>query len=215
LVSFGNALLPAQHWIQVKWVEVGYKGLSLPLPDLLRGNLIDYRFGLFTSCPLLLAALAFPLCRRIPAGWLERAVLLGLPVALWLFSSAVAYARLQFNTGVRYMVPAVPFLFVLGALVLDRLPQRAAFLIGILAVAQAWAMAMYRDVERGLGVLDPTLHVFLGGFQLPVLTVLSRIGGPHAEYFSPAVSPLPLFALAACLLFGIWFRFCPRTRGAA
>jgi hypothetical protein len=62
---------------------------------------------------------------------------------------------------------------------------------------------MYRDVERGLGVLDPVLHVFLGGFQLPVLTVLSRIGG-GLEYVGRGVSPLPVFALAAVVIAGIW-----------
>ena len=204
--SFGNPILPAQHWIQVKWVEVGYKGLSLPMPDLLRANLLDYRYGLFVSCPMLLLAAAAPFLRRPRLSGAAMAMLLGAPAALWLFSSSVSYARLQFNSGVRYMAPAVPFLFVAAAMVLMRIPRRAAWFLAVAAVAQAWSMAMYRDVERGFGVLDSMLHVFLGGFQLPLLTVLSRIGGSQAEYFWPAASPLPLFALVGCLLFGIWSR---------
>ena len=39
--------------------------------------------------------------------------------------------------------------------------------IAVAAVAQAWCMAMYRDVERGLGVLDLVFRMFTGGFQLP------------------------------------------------
>jgi hypothetical protein len=65
-------------------------------------------------------------------------------------------------------------------------------------------MAMHRDVERGLGVLDPVLHVFLGGFKLPVFTVLSRMGDQLGEYVAHGVSPLPLFVLAAAILYGVW-----------
>jgi hypothetical protein len=206
--SFGHPFLPAQHWIQVQWVDVGYKGIAWPMADLLRANLLDYRYGLFVSCPLLLLAFAALLLGpRLPR--LEFGMLFAVPVALWLFSSSVAYARLQFNTGVRYMVPAVPFLFVAAALTLARLPRRFAMLLGVAAVAQAWSMAMYRDVERGLGALDPLLNVFLGGFQLPLLSVLSRIGGPLAGYFPNGVSPLPLFFLAAAILFVLWRR--PQT----
>jgi hypothetical protein len=77
------------------------------------------------------------------------------------------------------------------------------YFISVFAVAQAWAMAMYRDVERGGGVLDPLLQVFIGGFKLPVLTVLSRFGGSF-EFLASGVSPLPLFALTAAIVYGIW-----------
>jgi hypothetical protein len=75
--------------------------------------------------------------------------------------------------------------------------------VAVAAVAQAWCMAMYRDVERGPGVLDPVIHVFTGGFQLPVLTVLSRLS-QYAEYTGAGVSPLPVLALAAAVIYGIW-----------
>jgi glycosyltransferase involved in cell wall biosynthesis len=52
-------------------------------------------------------------------------------------------------------------------------------------------MAMYRDVERGFGVLDPAIHIFTGGFQLPALTVLSRMS-QFSEYIGAGVSPLPI-----------------------
>ena len=67
-------------------------------------------------------------------------------------------------------------------------------------------MAMYRDVERGLGVLDPILHVFIGGFQLPSLTVISRMSGQYGDYASLGVSPLPVFAVAATFICIIWAR---------
>jgi hypothetical protein len=83
------------------------------------------------------------------------------------------------------------------------MPRLLAVLIGVLSVAQAWAMAMYRDLERGHGLLDPLLHVFLGGFRLPALARLARMEA-YSEYFAFGPSPLPLFALAGAILFVIW-----------
>jgi hypothetical protein len=100
----------------------------------------------------------------------------------------------------------LPFLFVTTALALARLPRLMTCLIAIAAVAQAWSMSMYRDVERGFGVLDTMLHVFIGGFQLPALTVLSRMSGPYGDYASGGVSPLPIFAVVAAILFLLWSR---------
>jgi len=205
--SFGNAFLPGQNWMPpVEWIDKGYQGFTLPQMDLLRNLLIDYRYGLFATCPLLLLALLAPLWnrgeRRSIAGR-EFAVLLGLPFTLLLFCGGISYTRLQYNTGLRYLAPLLPFLFVPAAMALRRLPGPARYGIAVAAVAQAWCMAMYRDVERGLGVLDPIIHVFTGGFQLPVLTVLSRMT-QYAEYTGAGVSPLPILALAAAAIYGFW-----------
>lgn len=199
---FGHPLYPAQHWMPaVQWVEQGYKGVSLPEAGMLFANLFDYRYGLLASCPLLVLAFWFPAWRkhRVEFAWL-----VGIAAALWLFASSVHYSKLQFNTGVRYLVPAVPLLFLPLAAMLVRLPRRLAWLTAVAMVAQAWAMAMYRDVERGFGVVEPLLHVFLGGFQLPLLTVLARVGGAFAEYFERGASPLPLFAVAGAVIYLIW-----------
>jgi hypothetical protein len=102
------------------------------------------------------------------------------------------------------LTAGLPFLFLPFAVVLLQLPGRVRFLIITLAVAQAWCMAMYRDVERGFGVLESILHVLIGGFQLPLLTVLSRMGVQYGDYAAGGVSPLPLFVLTGVLVFGIW-----------
>lgn len=208
--SFGNPFLPAQAWMpRVPGADVGFRGMGWPAADLLWANLFDYRYGLLASCPLLLLALAAPWLKPPEFRAREMAVLLGIPAGLWLFCSGIAYARLQFNTGVRYLVPAVPFLFLCAAAVLVRLPRRIAYFAGLAAVAQAWCMAMYRDVERGFGILDPVARVFTGGFQLPVLSVLARMA-EFREYTAGGVSPLPLFALTAAVVYGIW-AFSPRS----
>jgi hypothetical protein len=133
--------------------------------------------------------------------------MLGFFAALWLFCGGVHYSRLQFNTGLRYLAPVLPFLFILTTLTLVRLGRRTVYFLAVLSVAQAWSMAMYRDVERGLGVLDPVLHVFIGGFQLPALTTLSRMGDQFGEFVANGVSPLPIFVLTGAILYGVWTSF--------
>jgi hypothetical protein len=202
--SFGHPFLPGQHWMPpVEWIDVGYQGFGLPHADILKALLIDYRYGLFLTSPVLLLALASPFLKRsLPAR--ELWTLLGISAALWLFCGAISYTRLQFNTGLRYLAPLLPFLFVPAAVTLVRLPAIAASLVGVLCVAQAWCMAMYRDVERGAGLLEPVLNVFLGGFQLPLLAVLSRMGGQYGTWFERGSSPLPLFVLIAAVVYCVW-----------
>jgi len=201
--SFGNPFLPGQHWMPpVQWIERGYQGVSGPQLDLLWMLAFDYRFGLFVAGPLFLLALAAPFAaRRLPR--VELHAMLIMFAVFWVFFSGVNYTRLQFNTGIRYLAPVFPFMFVPAAAVLVRLPLRLSCLIGVVAVFQAWCLAMHRDVERGLGVLDPMLHVLTGGFRLPLLTVLSRIGS-GAEFLAQGVSPLPLFVLTGAVLYVLW-----------
>jgi hypothetical protein len=198
--AFGNPFLPGQHWMPpVEWIELGYRGYGLPQPELLWSLAFDHRFGLFASCPLLLLAFLNPLIdarerRLLPVR--ETVFILLLFAGLWLFFSGSNYARLQFNTGVRYMTPIIPFLFVPAAVAVARMPRLIGCGIGVLSVTQAWCMAMYRDMEQPLGVLDPVVRTFVEGFQLPALNTISRT--------------LPLFLLAGVIIFGMWMRRPPR-----
>jgi hypothetical protein len=193
----------------VEWSDVGYQGFTWPQPDLLQHLLFDYRYGLFATCPLMLLAL-FSLWRKRGNGHAipgrEFAMLMLVPLSLWLFCGGISYTRLQYNNGLRYLAPVLPFLFVPTAMVLLRIPRWLAYFISVAAVAQAWSMAMCRDVEGGWGVLDPVLRVFIGGFQLPLLTVLSRMSGQYGDYASAGVSPLPIFVVVAALIYVIWSR---------
>jgi hypothetical protein len=206
--SFGHPFLPGQHWMPpVEWIDRGYQGYGPPQLELLLSLAFDYRYGFFASCPLMLLALSTPLVNRGPRRLLPRTEMvatLAIFAAFLLFFSGSNYTRLQFNTGVRYLSPMYAFLFLPAAAVLIHLPRRVIYFTGVLSVTQAWCLAMYRDVERGLGLLDPILHVFVGGLQLPFLSVLSRMGGQYGEFVGRGVSPLPLFALAAAVLYGIW-----------
>jgi hypothetical protein len=206
--SFGNPFLPGQHWMPpVEWSNLGYQGYGFPQLDLFLMLGFDYRFGLFTSSPLMLLALAAPFVdrgvnRTLPK--LELGAILGILIALWIFFSGSNYTRLEFNTGIRYMSAILPFLFVPAAVTLMRLPRYAIYFIAVLSIVESWSLAMYRDVERGLGLLEPVLHVLGGGFQLPAMTTLSRLGTTYGDYFAQGASPLPLFLLTAVILYGIW-----------
>lgn len=206
--SFGNPILPGQHWMPpVEWIEEGYQGFTMPQLELFTMIGFDYRFGLFVVCPMFLLALLQPFWPRrgsvLPV--FEARTLLLFLAALWLFFSCVSYTRLQFNTGIRYMAPIFPFIFLPVAAMLVRLPSRLVYFIGLFSIVLSWPLAMHREVESGPGILEPVISVFTGGFKLPVLTVLSRMGDAYGAYFSGGVSALPVLVLLGATLVGIWY----------
>jgi hypothetical protein len=201
--SFGHPLYPAQSYMPpTELSRYGYNGMDRPHLDLLWDTAFGMRFGLFTSAPLLLLALWVPgwLSRRQRlVGNLEMWCIVVFTVLFFLFSSANQFGRLQFNTGVRYIVPVVPFLFLLVAGVLLRLPKLIAVLVGIGTMYWSWCLAMYRDVELGQGVLESVKHITLEGFRLPWLTTLERMG-----YVPTGLSVLPLFLIGAAIIWTMW-----------
>lgn len=199
--SFGHPVYPAQHWMPatVAGNTLGYHGLSLPEPALLWESLFDLRYGLFTTAPVFALAV---FARRSR----ESIFVAGLCVASWLFFASIYYSRLQFNTGIRYMALLFPFLFLPVAEVLNKLPRRVAIATGAASIAYAWSMAMYRDMERGWGVLEPVLNVVRHGPQLPALLVLQRTGNTYGEWVQTLLSPWPVFAAAAMILWLVWRR---------
>lgn len=217
--SFGHPFYPGQHWMPtVEWSELGYQGFGFPQFRLLMMLAFDYRFGLFVTCPLLLFAVAAPFLRRrrcVELPVLEMTTTLLLFVVLWVFFSGSNYTQLQFNTGIRYLMPIFPFLFIPAVTVLMRAPRYVVLVVAVFSVMEGWCLAMHRDVERGLGVLDPILHVFFGGFKLPALTTLLRTGETYGEFFQHGVSALPLFALTGALLLVLWARLPGGARASA
>ncbi len=205
--SFGDPFHPPQYHMPAinQWVETGFRGFVFPRTDLMWSLLSDYRYGLFLSCPLLLLAFFSFWIRDPKLPRLELRFLFLVCVALWLFFGGVNYTNFQFNTGIRYLVVLIPLLFVPVSVVLMALTPFIRQSLILMSYTLAWCMAMYRDVERGSGILEPVIRVFSGGFQLPVLTTLSRMESMK-EYFPYGPSPLPLFALAAFILYVIWRR---------
>lgn len=207
--SFGNPFLPAQHWMTATdYSGFGYQGLGFPQRDLLVLLLVDLRYGLFTSAPLLLLSLLSPIIdrgenRRIPK--LEASFIILLAIGLWIFCSANNFSRLQYNSGVRYLTALIPFLFLLTAVTMDRLPILLRRVVILLAFVQAWALAMYRDVENSLGVFGPILKLLLNGVQLPALTTINRMQSALGDWFPGEISSVPILFLAGLFLLIIWW----------
>jgi hypothetical protein len=164
------------------------------------------RFGLFTSAPLLLLALnpRGLTASRVIVGGRELMFIAGFTAAFLLFCAANQYGRLQFNTGVRHVVPVTPFLFLLAAGTFVRFSRAAAIALGVGVTYWSWTLAMYRDVERGVGIPECVLRITLEGFRLPWHTTLERLG-----YLSPGSSPLPVMLIAGALLTALWWRHQP------
>jgi hypothetical protein len=204
--AFGNPFLPGQNWMPpVEWIELGYRGYGLPQLELLLALAFDHRFGFFVTAPItVLGFAAFLLRKRRPAlPMLEMVTCVALFLALWVFFAGSNYVRLQWNTGVRYMAPVLPFLFLPAALVLARMRRFPLLVLATGSVVLNWCMAMNREVWRPLGVLEPVVRVLTGGFELPALTTLSRMQ-MFRDLVPDGVSPLPLFALTAVILWLVW-----------
>jgi hypothetical protein len=201
-VSFGNPFYPAQYYMPATaYSQQGYLGMAWPRPDLLWESAFGIRFGLFTSAPLLLLALWVPgwLRERRIIGTLETWWVLGFSLLFFLFSAANQYGHLQFNSGVRYMVPVSPFLFLLAAGAMLRLPVFLASLVGVFGTYWSWCLAMHRDVEQGWGIFEALRRITLEGFRLPWLTTLEGLG-----YVDAGASALPLLTLMGVVLWILW-----------
>ncbi len=202
-LCFGHPLYPAQHYMPpAEFTHHGYRGMDWPHLDLLWETAFGIRFGLFLSAPLLLLALYIPGWFRAGTrivGRREMWCIVIFSLAFFLFCAANQYGRMQFNTGVRHIVPISPFLFILAAGVLVQMPTTLAALIGIVTTYWSWCLAMYRDVEQGLGVFESVIHTTLEGFRLPWLTTLERLG-----YFAGEASAIPLLVLLGVIVWTLW-----------
>lgn len=205
--AFGNPFLPGQNWMPpVEYIDRGYQGYSMPQFSLAISLLFDHHFGLLVTAPILALAAASPLLgarRGLDLPRLEKWACLLLFITLLVFFAGNNYTRLQWNTGVRYMTPILPFLFLPAAVVLWRLPRAVFWPMVLASVTINWCMAMDREVWRSIGVLAPIVHVFSRGFELPALTTLGRME-MFRQWVPEQVSPLPIFALTAAILWAIW-----------
>ena len=207
--AFGNALWPAQRYMPPTEFSVrGWLGFTLPTRELLVGNMIDLRYGLLAFCPLLIAAIGIPWARRRHAagvpqrrdvGWITGAF-----IALLLFASATQFANLQWNTGVRYMVPALPLVFLLAVPVLVVMhPWLRWGLIGLSAVVTLAVTMTREDIPTALRLVADN------GPTLPILIVLEKMQSGYGIRVPSFTFWLVAAAIAAVIAF-IWrFRRTP------
>lgn len=202
---YGDPWLPAQFHMPKKYY-VGYKtdrGFGWPQPAALWGLLFDPLYGLLVFSPILVLALYhFALVRRrtnlVPGRVAASAWTFF--IGLWVFCSCIEYTlRFQWMDGVRYMVPVVPFLFLLVADVLAQIPRALSYLVGLAALAETWCLAMVRESP-----LESIVRVLLHGFELPWLTTLSKAAPQYFPLLAEGTSPLALLLLCGVLIWGIW-----------
>jgi hypothetical protein len=179
-IAFGNPALPSQHYMPPTAPTAhGYRGIDWPSLELIWMNFFDPRFGLFVSCPLLALGLAAPVVRSVPVRMPRREMLFGLGL-VWLFvafCSANQYSRLQYTTGVRYLVPIVPVLLLLALQVIQAFPPRVRGWLLALTIAHGWWLAISRqplplvadDLRRGLQLTWVRRMYELGLLEHPTL----------------------------------------------
>ncbi len=199
--AFGSPWYPAQRYMPATEYSVnGMHGMTWPSFDLLWRNLFDPAYGLFAFCPMLAAALLAPLLRRtrdtIPHG--EAVFLLVACAALWVFNSANQFANLQWNTGVRYMVPAAPLLFLLLVPVLQRLPRWGVALLVVPTLVISIAVSMLRE-----DVITSVQRLFAHGPTLPMLIVLRKTAMAYASFLADGGRYLGLLSVVVVLL-AVW-----------
>lgn len=203
---YGSAWLPAQFHMPKKYY-MGYRtdrGFGLPQPRLLWGLLFDPLYGLLVFCPMLsLALYHFVLVRRrknrVP--WGVGAFAWAFFVVLWIFCSCIEYTvRFQWMDGVRYMVPAVPFLFLLVADVLENAPRAMTYLVVVAAVAETWCLAMVRQNPLGSMV-----EVFTHGPELPWHTTLIKSAARDFPSLSGSLVPTAVLLAGGVAVWAIWW----------
>jgi hypothetical protein len=214
-IAFGNPIFPAQHYMPpTTYSGYGFNGMDWPQLDLLWENAFGMRYGLFLSAPFLILALYFPswfpkqrkpgetglpLRKSFYLGKMETIFILGFTLAFFLFTAANQFSRMQFNSGVRHVVPVTPFVFLLAAQVLLRLPTWLAVIFGAAATYWSWCLAMYRDVELGRGIFESIIQISTTGPRLPWLETLKNLG------LVPNALPAWFFiGLAGILIFVVW-----------
>jgi len=202
---FGSPFYPAQHYMpETTYSSSGYRGMDWPQADLLWELAFGIRYGLFISAPFLFLAL-------VPAAWTRAGVRLldrwetlwifFLSVAFILFTSANQFSRLQFNSGVRHMLPVVPFLFLIAAGQWLKLSQVLKWVTVIAGTYWSWCLAMYRDVEQGGGIFDSLIQVTAHGPRFPWLETAVNLG-----YAEPGWRwlVLAILVIGICLIW--WIR---------
>lgn len=208
-LAFGAPWFPAQRYMPAtEYSVIGWNGFFVPTRELLLGNLFDGRYGLFAFCPLLVVGLAAGLTPAVarrrygPAGWAFATC-----VALYIFSSANQFANLQWNTGVRYLVPIVPLLFLLAIPVLDRLPRVARWLLVASSLLISLVVSMTRE-----SVPDALALVAQSGPTLPVFLVLEKMASGYPALQFGVWGPLGALTVATVCLVAVWW---PELRAPA
>ncbi len=241
---YGDPLAPGQFVMNaVNFTDRGVKGIGFPSLEVFVKNLLSPSWGLLAFSPFLV--LGF-----VPARYPESSLLFPRAERRWsalfvlvflLFCAANWYSLMQFNSGFRYLLPVVPFLFLAASDHLARMPKRWLVALAVASFAHMGVLCMYREVSdtekelldraAELGVAQTEVpgywtalltetavprswrELLHQGPQLPWLTVMRQTAtGPQRLLGNPWL-PTILLALTALALAALW-RAGERSRRA-
>lgn len=201
---YGNPFLPGQYWMpnQNVYVEVGARGFTWPAVDLMLQNLFHPGFGMYVWGPVLLLALV-PTWRYASSSLIlprrERRFVAAAFIAFLLFCSANQYARLQWNTGFRYLLPLVPFLILALSDHWVRLPRWVRMSVMTFATLHAWVLVVFREP------VTKSWELFLSeGVRLPWYRVLSMTANPDQRWVGSWVVPTVILLFTVAAVAWIW-----------
>ncbi len=212
-IMYGHPFLPGQkHMRAVTFTDRGYVGFSWPTWEVFEANLISPNYGLATFAPILLLGFLPKVLGRSEGGLLPKMQKRGAYAFIWaflIFCACNQYSLMQFNTGFRYLLPLVPFLFLLAAEHLRKLPTLLLWLLGIPCMIHTWVLSMVRYTKLDLNEGPDTIpecwrRIMEDGLQLPSITVLRQITSDPSHFIHWQIWPFATFLLVALLSWGIW-----------
>lgn len=200
---YGHPLYPGQYWMpDVNFTDLGWRGLSWPTLDLYFLNLFDPKYGMFAFGPLLIAGFIpsfFYKDKRHVLPRRERRFIAIFIFVFLTFCAANQYSRMQFNTGFRYLLPIVPFVFLLACEHLNGLSTHWLGIISVPLIFHSWVLSMFRE-----SVPVSWSSFLTEGVQLPWLTVLKLTNQNLHETFYSNIFLLIILAICGVLIFFIW-----------
>ena len=200
---YGNPFLPGQYWMpeQNIYTGEGWRGLDWPSLDLFQLNLFDPSYGLYIYGPLLLLGLVPAIYHhtKLILPRRERLFVIACFAAFLTFCAANQYSRLQFNSGVRYLIPLVPFIFLASCDHLLRLPKVWKISITVLAILHSWVTTVFREP------IPEAWALFLeNGVQVPWLMVLRQTSTSGRSILWHPLLPGVILGVTLLLLLGLW-----------
>lgn len=214
---YGDAFLPGQfHMADVNYTAQGWRGFGFPDPEVFFLNLFSLDYGFYTFAPLLLLGL-IPARLGSRHGLVlptaERRLAVVLVATFLVFQASNQYSRMQWNTGLRYLLPLVPLVFLQAADWLNRMPTRILAVLTVPAILHGWVLSMHRYIPRDR--LDPTdsdpwtvvgsWRRFLDeGVDFPWLRVLRNTPSVRLPMMDSPLFPYLLLLVAAGVITVIW-----------
>lgn len=220
---YGDPFLPGQFWMpdEVNYATEGWRGMNLPDPEIYWLSLFGGDYGLYAFAPFLILGLVparFAFGGRVDDSELILPLTERRFVALFFFvfltfCAMNQYSRMQWNTGFRYLLPLVPFVFLQAADHLARMKTRTLVLISVPSLVHGWVLSMHRYIPGDR--LDPAndwANTVVGSWQLflergvdfPWLNVVRSTPSIRFPLYDSPALPYLILGVAGLLVFAVW-----------